>query len=68
MTQTPNGVLMKRTVLDGTDKFDPPFFVLAKDSDANDRITYSVKDHSMANSGIEIDPETGELRLTKPLR
>jgi hypothetical protein len=59
---------MKRTVPDGTKKFDPPFFVKATDADVNDKISYTVIDHSMNNSGIEIDPTTGELVLTKPLK
>lgn len=68
MTLTPNGNIMKRAVPDGTDKFDPPFFVTAIDPDSNDKINYTINDHSMSNSGIMIDPETGELLLTKPLR
>lgn len=68
MTQTANGNVMKRAVQDGADKFDPPFLVKALDPDSDDKITYSVNDHSMSSSGITIDPETGELLLTKPLR
>lgn len=68
MTHTPNGNIMKRAVPDGTVKFDPPFIVKAVDSDANDKIAYTIIDHSMADSGIEIDSESGELKLTKPLK
>jgi hypothetical protein len=59
---------MKRAVPDGTEKLDPPFFVKAVDADSNDKITYTLNDHSMSSSGITIDPQTGELLLTKPLR
>lgn len=59
---------IKRTVPDESIKFDPPLFINAIDDDLNDRITYSVIDYSMNSSGIYIEPESGELKLGKPLR
>ncbi|CAG7721237.1 unnamed protein product, partial [Allacma fusca] len=59
---------IRRSIPDGTEKFDPPFIIRATDADLGDRISYSVQDYSMNNSGIYIDPETGELKLSKPLK
>ena len=59
---------IRRSVPDGTIKFDPRFFITAKDVDLGDRVTYAVHDLTMNTSGITIEPETGELKLTKPLR
>lgn len=64
---TANGYLVRRAVPDGTAQFDPPFFVRATDPDMNDTITYSMQDHSVRETSVLIDDETGELRLEKPL-
>ena len=61
--------VIRRTVPDETTKFDPPFIVSASDADLNDIITYSMVDHSAKNtSSIYIEPESGELKVKKPLR
>ena len=59
---------IRRSVPDGTVKFDPRFFIAAKDADLGDRLTYAVQDLTMNSSGITIELETGELKLSKPLR
>ncbi|XP_076753802.1 cadherin 74A [Xylocopa sonorina] len=62
-----------RTVREGATSFDPQMFVRATDVDGpmqgNGNVTYSISSHnSMTNDVFKVNPETGEVTMTKAVR
>ncbi|XP_055941511.1 cadherin-23-like [Argiope bruennichi] len=60
-------------VLENTEKILPPLFIKATDSDGpsqgNGKVTYSIMSSELADpTAITIDPESGEVSLTRPLK